>query len=407
MGENLINNKKCAGNENAVKDRLQYITEQWNVLIEKTQEKTLKLKEANKRRDFNAAVKDLDFWLSEIESLLKTDETGKDLASVQSLIKKHQNLDADILARDERIKDMNTLADSLIESDQIDIPVLQEKRSSVNERYERVKTLSAYRRNRLDEANTLYGFFRDISDQESWIREKKLLLNSDDFGKDLTSVNNLRKKHKRFENEILSHEPSIRQVQETGQKLMLETNSNAPEIEQRLQNLEKNWNELKNLSLARSDRLEESLIFQQFLASLQEEDSWITEKNKLLSDENFGNSIAAVQGLLKKQEVFENDYQMHRERFNDLVITGQGLIQEKNFYSPQIEGKLTQLLDKLDHLRQLAEERKQKLNDNSDYLHFLWKADVVESWIIEKENQAQAEDHGRDLTSVSTLLSVK
>ena len=297
MGENLIDNKKCAGNEDAVKDRLQYITEQWNVLIEKTKEKTLKLKEVNKRRDFNAAVKDLDFWLSEIEGLLKTDETGKDLASVQALIKKHQNLEADIAARGERIKDMNALADGLIESEQMDIPVLQEKRSSVNERYERVKTLSTYRRDRLEDANILYCFFRDIADEESWIREKKLLLNSDDYGKDLTGVNNLRKKNKRFENEIMSHEPKIRNVQEIGQKLMLETqsNSNAPEIEQRLQNLEKNWQALKNQSLARSDRLEESLIYQQFLANLEEEDSWISEKTKLLSDDKYGDSIATVQ----------------------------------------------------------------------------------------------------------------
>ena len=403
MGENLID---MDGNEGAVKDRLNYITEQWNVLIEKTQEKTIKLKEANKRRDFNAAVKDLDFFLSEVESLLKTDETGKDLASIQALTKKHQNLEADIAARQERIKDMNNLADSLIESDQLDIPVLQEKRSSVNERYERVKTLSTYRRDRLQEANTLHCFFRDIADQESWIREKKLLLNTDDFGKDLTSVNNLRKKHKRFESEILAHEPSIRAVQETGQKLMLETNSNAPEIEQRLQNLETKWQELKNLSLARSDRLEESLIFQQFLANLEEENSWIAEKNKLLSDDNYGNSIAAVQGFLKKDAIFENDYQIHKERYNDLVFTGQSLIAEKNFYEPQIEEKLEQLLKKFESLNQLAQERKQKLIDNFDYLQFLWKADVVECWIAEKEAQAQADDFGRDLSSVSTLISV-
>lgn len=406
MGENLIDNKKCAGNEGAVKERLQYITEQWNVLIEKTKEKTVKLKEANKRRDFNAAVKDLDFWLSENESLLKTDETGKDLASVQALTKKHQNLEADITAREERIKDMNALADSLIESDQLDIPVLQEKRNSVNERYERVKTLSTYRRDRLGEGNTLHCFFRDIADQESWIREKKLLLDSADFGKDLTGVNNLRKKHKRFEGDIRAHEPAIRAVQEMGQKLMAETNSNAPEIEQRLQNLETNWQDLKSLSEARKDRLEESLIYQQFLANLEEEESWVAEKMKLLSDENYGDSIAAVQGLLKKNALFDGDYQMHKERYNDFVFTGDGLVAEGNHYAPQIQEKLKQLLKNLEQLAQLAEEKNQRLVDNYDYLQFLWKADVVESWIAEKEAQAQAEDLGRDLPSVSSLLSV-
>ena len=40
-------------------------------------------------------------------------------------------------------------------------------------------------------------------------REKKLLVGSDDYGRDLTGVQNLRKKHKRIEAEISSHEPTI------------------------------------------------------------------------------------------------------------------------------------------------------------------------------------------------------
>ena len=41
------------------------------------------------------------------------------------------------------------------------------------------------------------------------VREKKLLVGSDDYGRDLTGVQNLRKKHKRLEAEIENHEPAI------------------------------------------------------------------------------------------------------------------------------------------------------------------------------------------------------
>jgi len=44
-------------------------------------------------------------------------------------------------------------------------------------------------------------------------REKKLLVGSEDYGKDLTGVQNLRKKHKRLDAELASHEPAI-QVQQ-------------------------------------------------------------------------------------------------------------------------------------------------------------------------------------------------
>ena len=69
--------------------------------------------------------------------------------------------------------------------------------------------LAAHRQSLLNERNTLQQFFRDIADEESWIKEKKLLVTSDDYGRDLTGVQNLRKKHKRFESELASHEPAI------------------------------------------------------------------------------------------------------------------------------------------------------------------------------------------------------
>ena len=59
---------------------------------------------------------DLDFWLGEVEALLTTDELGKDLASVQNLMKKHQLVEADIIAHEDRINDMNEQADSLVDT---------------------------------------------------------------------------------------------------------------------------------------------------------------------------------------------------------------------------------------------------------------------------------------------------
>ena len=61
-------------------------------------------------------------------------------------------------------------ADSLVESGQFDTADIQEKRESVNERFTRVKNLAQHRRSRLAEALTLHQFFRDIADEESWIK---------------------------------------------------------------------------------------------------------------------------------------------------------------------------------------------------------------------------------------------
>lgn len=404
-GSNLIDKRQCAGSEEAVQARLASIADQWEYLTQKTTEKSLKLKEANKQRTYIAAVKDLDFWLGEVESLLTSEDAGKDLASVQNLMKKHQLVEADIQAHEDRIKDMNDQADSLIESGQFDTASIQEKRQSINERYERIKNLAAHRQARLNEANTLHQFFRDIADEESWIKEKKLLVGSDDYGRDLTGVQNLKKKHKRLEAELGSHEPAIQAVQEAGEKLMDVSNLGVPEIEQRLKALNLAWAELKQLAATRGQKLDESLTYQQFLAKVEEEEAWISEKQQLLSVDDYGDTMAAVQGLLKKHDVFETDFSAHSDRCKDICDAGNKLISEGNHHADSITQRCQQLQSKLDNLSSLASRRKAKLMDNSAYLQFMWKADVVESWIADKETHVRSEEFGRDLSTVQTLLT--
>ncbi|XP_050699362.1 spectrin alpha chain-like isoform X2 [Eriocheir sinensis] len=405
MGQNLIDKHQCAGSEEAVQQRLESISEQWDFLTQKSAEKSLKLKEANKQRTFIAAVKDLDFWLGEVESLLTNEDVGKDLASVQNLMKKHQLVEADIQAHDDRISDMNGQADSLVESGQFDTANIQEKRQSINERYERIKNLAAHRQSRLNEALTLHQFFRDIADEESWIKEKKLLVASEDFGRDLTGVQNLRKKHKRLEAELASHEPAIQAVQEAGEKLMGVSNVGVSEIESRLQQLSETWSQLKTMAEQRGQKLEQSLTYQQFLAKVEEEEAWISEKTQLLSVPDYGDNMAAAQGLLKKHDAFETDFAVHRDRCNDVCVAGAKLVADGNHHGDSIKQRCQQLKDKLDALNEIATRRKRKLADNLAYLQFIWKADVVESWIADKESHVKSEEFGRDLSSVQTLLT--
>uniref|UniRef100_A0A8C7J5H5 Spectrin alpha, non-erythrocytic 1 n=1 Tax=Oncorhynchus kisutch TaxID=8019 RepID=A0A8C7J5H5_ONCKI len=389
-GNALIQRGACAGSEDAVQ-----VHTQWQFLVNKSAEKSQKLKEANKQQNFNTGIKDFDFWLSEVEALLASEDYGKDLASVNNLLKKHQLLEADISAHEDRLKDLNGQADSLTASTAFDPTQVKDKRNAVNGRFAKIKSMAAGRRAKLNESHRLHQFFRDLDDEESWIKEKKLLVSSEDYGRDLTGVQNLRKKHKRLEAELGAHEPAIQSVQDTGKKLSDDNTIGQEEIEQRLGQFEEHWTELKDLAAARGQRLEESLEYQQFVANVEEEEAWINEKLNLVGSEDYGDTLAAVQGLLKKHEAFETDFTVHRDRVNDVCSNGDELINKV---------RLSQTLT-VSELERAAAMRKAKLDENSAFLQFNWKADVVESWIGEKENSLKTDDYGRDLSSVQTLLT--
>merc|ERR1719492_550548 len=340
MGQNLIERKKCAGSEDAVHQRIESISEQWEVL-----------------------------------------------------------------SHEDRIKDMNEQADSLIKSEQFDAGDIEEKRKSINERYKQVEELAADRQTRLNEAITLHQFFRDIADEESWIKEKKLLVSSDDYGRDLTGVQNLKKKHKRLESELAPHEPTIKSVQDAGNHLISVSQFGGQEFKERLQQLNDVWEELQEMSASRGRKLDESITYQQFLAKIEEEEAWVSEKQQLLTVPDLGENMAAVQGLLKKHDAFETDLSVHNDKVNEINAAGQKLIEDRNHHTSNIVQRCDLLRNKMHNLGEVANLRKQNLLDNSAYLQFMWKADVVESWIAEKEAYVRSNDLGRDLSTVQTLLT--
>uniref|UniRef100_A0A803XWY2 Spectrin alpha, non-erythrocytic 1 n=1 Tax=Meleagris gallopavo TaxID=9103 RepID=A0A803XWY2_MELGA len=405
MGNSLIERGACAGSEDAVKARLAALADQWQFLVQKSAEKSQKLKEANKQQNFNTGIKDFDFWLSEVEALLASEDYGKDLASVNNLLKKHQLLEADISAHEDRLKDLNSQADSLMTSSAFDTSQVKDKRETINGRFQRIKSMAAARRAKLNESHRLHQFFRDMDDEESWIKEKKLLVSSEDYGRDLTGVQNLRKKHKRLEAELAAHEPAIQGVLDTGKKLSDDNTIGKEEIQQRLAQFVDHWKELKQLAAARGQRLEESLEYQQFVANVEEEEAWINEKMTLVASEDYGDTLAAIQGLLKKHEAFETDFTVHKDRVNDVCANGEDLIKKNNHHVENITAKMKGLKGKVSDLEKAAAQRKAKLDENSAFLQFNWKADVVESWIGEKENSLKTDDYGRDLSSVQTLLT--
>ena len=76
-----------------------------------------------------------------------------------------------------------------------------------------------------------------------------------------------------------------------------------------------------------------------------------------------------------------------------------------NHNKDSIAQRIQGLQEKLSSLDEAAALRKAGLIDNSAFLQFIWKTDVVESWIKDKENQVRSDDYGRDLSSVQTLLT--
>lgn len=76
--------------EAMVQEKLAWLKSTWAELESTTQTKAKCLFDANKAELFTQSCADLDKWLGGMEAQLQSDEYGKDLTSVNILLKKQQ-----------------------------------------------------------------------------------------------------------------------------------------------------------------------------------------------------------------------------------------------------------------------------------------------------------------------------
>lgn len=67
---------------------------------------------------------------------------------------------------------------------------------------------------------------------------------------------------------------------------------------------------------------------------VDEEEAWLNEKMAFVSSEETGDTLAAVQELVKKHEAFETDLSTHRERVHKIKREGDRLVKEVSVCKP-------------------------------------------------------------------------
>ncbi|KAM5202520.1 spectrin alpha chain, erythrocytic 1 isoform 2-T6 [Hipposideros larvatus] len=406
LGNSLIERRACDGMEETMKGQLEELEKHWDYLLERTVDKGQKLNEASRQQRFNTGIRDFEFWLSEAETLLAMKDQARDLASAGNLLKKHQLLETEMLAREDALRDLNELATDLLSSGTFNVDQIVEKRDNVNKRFLDVQNLAAAHHEKLKEAYALFQFFQELDDEESWIEEKLVRVSSQDYGRDLQGVQNLLKKHKRLEGELMAHEPAIQNVLDMAERLGDKAAVGREEIQERLAQFVQHWEKLQELAKARGLRLEESLEYLQFMENAEEEETWISEKEAMVALRNSGDTLAATQSLLKKYEALDNDFAVHTARVQNVCAQGEDILsKEESQHKEKISAKIEALNEKTPALAKAIAAWKLQLEDDYAFQQFNWKADVVEAWIAEKLTSLKTNGNGGDLAAFLTLLA--
>lgn len=215
---------------------------------------------------------------------------------------------------------------------------------------------------KLNEANDEQLFNRNIEDVELWLSELEGQISSEDFGKDLISVQNLQKKLVLLESDYNAHQDRIDSIGQQAQHFKDTDHFNAPLIVRKQEALNARFDALKDPLSKRKNKLGESLQGNQLFRDIEDELSWIREKEQIAASTNRGRDLIGVQNLIKKQYALIAEVNNHEPQIEQVGQAAEEMIQKGHFLAPDIRDKLAQLKDNWRNLKTKAEKRKQGKN---------------------------------------------
>ncbi|XP_036903810.1 spectrin beta chain, non-erythrocytic 1 isoform X3 [Sturnira hondurensis] len=389
--------------EAVVKEKLTGLHKMWEVLESTTQTKAQRLFDANKAELFTQSCADLDKWLHGLESQIQSDDYGKDLTSVNILLKKQQMLENQMEVRKKEIEELQSQAQALSQegksTDEVD-----SKRLTVQTKFMELLEPLSERKHNLLASKEIHQFNRDVEDEILWVGERMPLATSTDHGHNLQTVQLLIKKNQTLQKEIQGHQPRIDDIFERSQNIVSDSSSlNAEAIRQRLADLKQLWGLLIEETEKRHRRLEEAHRAQQYYFDAAEAEAWMSEQELYMMSEEKAKDEQSAVSMLKKHQILEQAVEDYAETVHQLSKTSRALVADSHPESERISMRQSKVDKLYAGLKDLAEERRGKLDERHRLFQLNREVDDLEQWIAEREVVAGSHELGQDYEHVTML----
>merc|ERR1719461_797380 len=330
-------------------------------------------------------------------------EELKDLTSVNIMIQKQQLIETQMIVKTQQLSDLNEQAAALerMEPDKVD--EIEEKQAKAHETLQKIQDPIVVRKEELMKKKETFQFKRDVEDENLWTDEKLSVASSQEAGNSLQAVNLLLKKHKMMQQEISNHEHRVNSVMESGQKMISEGHPDSEQFARDIQDLQDKLQHLKEQLEVRKAKLLVSEKAQQFFFDANEAEAWMSEQELYMMVEDRGKDEFSAQNLMKKHEGLESAVEEYSHMVRDLGEMARQLIEQGHPESDNIKVQLAQVEKNYVGLRDLATERRAKLDDALKLFMLNREVDDLEQWIAEREVVAGSQELGQDYEHVSLL----
>lgn len=386
-------------NATRIDQQQQIVLANWEELKEKSAHRKDLLHASCDLQRFLTQVRDLLNWAAGLRAALSTEDKVRDAASAQILKAEHEALKGEIEAREDSFSAVLDLGEAMVQTGHYAGPEVEEKCNQLLEERQKLHTAWQQKKVRLDQLIDLHFFLRDAKQLDNLSATQEAALSGDNFGVSVEEVDGQMKKQNEFEKLLVTQEEKLTALQEHGEKLLAQNHFDSQNISRRLKEVSEKRAKICDLSNARRQRLEASLLHAQFVRDVGEAESWIGEKQKKLEAEASKGEVSSLEDKIKKlqkHQAFQAELAANQGRIEEIRAKGETLIAQNHPSNAEIRKQLEQLHTTWRKLLLVSGNRGRGLEEAQDILEFNNQVEKIEAWIRDKEMMVQAGDTGND-----------
>lgn len=232
----------------------------------------------------------------------------------------------------------------------------------------------------LEQKIDLYCFLRDAKQIDSMCTAQEASLSSTELGQTVEVVQDQIKRHDAFEKFIQTQEEKVALLQEHGRKLLEQNHYDSVRISKRLGEVLERRQKVKHLCALHRQKLDDALLYAQFVRDCNEAESWISEKHKKLSADGDATDTDLLEDKIKKlqkHQALQAEVAANQERVIDIKKTGELLIQKNHENIADIKEVISKVLNAWRELLKELDQRGRGLEEAQDILEFNNQLDKV------------------------------
>ncbi|KAM9260145.1 LOW QUALITY PROTEIN: spectrin beta chain, non-erythrocytic 4-like [Morus bassanus] len=154
--------------------------------------------------------------------------------------------------------------------------------------------------------------------------------------------------------------------------------------------------------LIRQEKLE--LLAQRFDHKAVMRETWLNENQRLVSQDNFGYDLPAVEAAMKKHEAIEADISSYQERIQVVVELALEMESEGYYDTKRISAQKDNILRQWGLLTELVRSRRARLEQNLALQKIFQEMVYMIDWMEEMQVLLVSKDLGKHLLEVEDLL---